>query len=625
MAQAELWATLLTAIDPLNAKAMPAVLQSTIELLEAELAKARAALLEIQSQPAVILALSGDEITSSAMTAYKHHLVSKLAGVNHAASYGQARLAYLSPRPSLMDILSNSLVLDHLAPCLSISSLLSLASTNTTIRSIVMETPYVFRHLDLTQCRGAQVPEIAPIDSGGEVWRSERMDESLTEDEFYGGPLRGILGDLGRRSILQDVRTLVLDGLSVPADLLAEIILTDRFNVTILSIRGCLNLNERKLMQTLQYACRPTRPKGMPRVKGIYHFTPKEVSPSSSDSHSLCHTSTSEKRDIQRHPWYRPSGKVFRNAIASGWASTLQACEGVISFDAVLCRSPRHDADFYSNNPNRASLSGPFLSPAIATTALGPSGCYNCHTTPEGPAIWGQSPEAHFPMLAPLPIHSSRVSIAKSPVIYPNERPALIMQCQDCVKDRWCHRCGGWWCITCLPHPENPQYRRSLHQTAFQPVNAEDDHGNEAKHSAISMEMMKNHTDFGYSVSKSGPVSIAGNVARLAAAANPKSNAHVRVARTNIVSSIMMAALRSSVTGATPLDAAEQGPIIDTYASSTWIQNLHAKHHFIIHNYLSAIYQYSRATYISYCVHIHQLLATGFATDSFIQRDVISS
>ncbi|EAS29785.2 uncharacterized protein CIMG_08531 [Coccidioides immitis RS] len=479
MAQGELWATLLTAINPINASAMPVVLQSTIDLLEAELVKARAALQQVQAEPTVPVA---ENVTAGAMEAYKVHLVGCASRKQSNHSFlpliddSFVRYSSMTARkPSrnctaLADILSNSLVIDHLAPYMSVASLLSLASTNRTMRSLVMDTPYVFRHLDLTQSRGAQVPLISPIDRGGTVWRNERIDESLTEDEFYSGPLRGIFDDLGRRAILQDVRTLILDGLSVPADLVAEIVLNDRFNVSILSIRGCLNLNERKLMQTLQYAVRPGRAKGTPRLKGIYHFSPKD-----SDQPS-CHQTTLGKRrrpdlaqtghhtnhayhphhsekDVQhRHEWYKPSGQVLKGTITNGWAQTLQLCERIISFDAVLCRSPRHDPNSFTGENSKRI--GSYLQPAIATVALGPRGCEGCGTAPEGPAVWGYSPEEYFPLLAPPPLHSSRIAVAKNPAVYKNESPTLIMQCEDCVRNRLCRRCNRWWCSDCLQDPE---------------------------------------------------------------------------------------------------------------------------------------------------------------------------
>ncbi|BDD54981.1 hypothetical protein MAP00_000543 [Monascus purpureus] len=485
---------------------MPAVLQSTINLLETELAKARAALQEIQPHTGPSMML-GDEVTVGAMAAYRRNLIGRAPDFY----YGSHRLTHkdlgltspvgdasphdthawfnspqctLPRRTNLLDIFSNSLILDHMAPYLSTSSLLALASTSRFLYFMIMKTPYVFRHLDLSRCRGAQVP----TGPGGYGFDNVQLDDSLTEDEFYSAHLKAVFASLERRSILQDVRTLILDGLSVPADLVSEIVLTDRFNVNILSIRECQHLNERKLMQVLQHAVRPTRPEGMPRVKGIYLFTPKNSFPipglsryrdwwssrleSSRDAGRMLPSSIFEElstspSQLQQHEWYRPSGRLLKRTFEDGWAQTLQKCQGIISFDAVLCRGPRHNMNFFSSeNEDGSRPEGRFLGPAIATVALGPRGCDGCHSSPEGPAIWGQSADDHFPLLTPLPLHSSTIATAKCPALFPDECPVLIARCTECLTDRWCHRCNKWFCSSCLPHPERIRPSLSPHQTA---------------------------------------------------------------------------------------------------------------------------------------------------------------
>ncbi|KAJ6084436.1 hypothetical protein N7486_011236 [Penicillium sp. IBT 16267x] len=279
---------------------------------------------------------------------------------------------------------------------------------------------------------------------------SQRQDDLQTEDEVYSAPLRRIFASLDKRSVLQDVRTLVLDGLPVPANLVADIILTDRFNVSILSIRECLHLNERKLMQVIQHAVRPTRPEGTPRIKGIYHFSPRSEAPrgavrrryrdwwgsrigsrSPSQSSSSSSASSDDEEDVLQTPaeqneWYGSSGRFFKHTLDDGWAQTLQKCEGIIAFDAVLCRGPRHDVNLYSANEGKLAPEAPLLGPAVATVALGPRGCDGCHSSPEGPAIWGQSPDLQFPLLNPMPLHVSSVAAAKRPVQIPGQHPCLI-------------------------------------------------------------------------------------------------------------------------------------------------------------------------------------------------------
>lgn len=508
MADAELWSTLVSAIDPAHKKAMPAVLQSTIDLLESELVKAKAALREIQPNVAAT-AFQRDELAVGAMTAYRQHLIGRAPDFYGSRHLSPKEIGLVpvvhevasdtdesddgeqpqpivtlipSKRNSLVDVLSNSLVLDHMAPYLSVSSLLALAATSRLVRSTILETPYVFRHLDLSRCRGAQIL--------GATKSNEPVDEDLlTEDEFYSAPLRGIFNNLARRSILQGVRTLVLDGLPVPTDLVADIMLTDQFNVNVLSIRDCRHLNERKLMQVLQYAVRPTRPPGTPRVKAIYHFSPMDnphsqrparpryrdwwssrcqnpsptaASPPTNEEQLVEEGSTTE----QQNEWYLPSGQLLKNNIEEEWAQTIKKCEGVIAFDAVLCRGPRHNVDLFSST--HPPPDGGLLGPSIATVALGPQGCDGCHSSPEGPAVWGQSALEHFPLLTPLPLHSSSVVSAKRPMLYPDPNPALIARCTECLTNRRCNRCNKWFCSSCLPQPVRITANLSPHQTAVQ-------------------------------------------------------------------------------------------------------------------------------------------------------------
>lgn len=470
--------------------AMPVILQSTVDQLESELVKARATLHDIQPSAVAayrdnLIALAPDFFYGSRrLTPKEVGLVPAVREVRTNYDGGPPQSTALATPPrrtTLMDLLSNTLVLDRIAPYLSVPSLLSLASTSRFFRSVIMDTPYVFRHLDLTRCHGAQLSNAAPLEGSG-GW-----NDSLTEDEFYSAPLGGIFVNLERRGILQDVRTLVLDGLSVPADLVSEIVLTDRFNVSILSIRECLHLNERKLMQVLQHAVRPTRPKGTPRVKGIYHFTPLKSGPMSRSRYrdwwsarctwgqdsgqiSVNGTATPLPEQIEstycQNAWYGPSGKLLKASIEDGWAQTIQKCEGIITFDAVLCRGPRHNVDLYSSTNQGPSPEGRLLGPAIATVAIGSSGCYGCHDTPERPAIWGHSPDEHFPLLAPPPLHSSAPAAAKRPALFPDVHPVLIARCAECLTDRWCHRCNKWFCNICLPHPDRLGSHLSPHQTA---------------------------------------------------------------------------------------------------------------------------------------------------------------
>ena len=392
----------------------------------------------------------------------------------------------MSPLPvSLLQLLSTTLVLRHISPLLSVNSLLALSGISEAFRNLIYDSPDTFRYLDLSTVKGAST-SFDPIDSGGNLWRSQRMDEAVTEDDFYSGPLRAVFSNLRRRNVLQDVSTLILDGLSVTADLVRELICDEPYIIRFLSIREVKNLNERKLMQVLKYATRPGRPKGSPRLQGLYFFGPidseypkptletKSIPPASEGvtssagaqlgmqwNHRSQHALSKSLADLD-NGWYNASGRMlfrlFFKEWAKEWVDTLRVCEGVITFDAVLCRGPRHDPSIAAvASPSGDSQSGGtlYLHPQLATIALGPTGCEVCRSSPEGAAIPGTSPSGHLPLLTPPPLYVSAVKAAqKPPNTYGSANPLFLARCEACLFDRWCERCKKWWCETCYPPTE---------------------------------------------------------------------------------------------------------------------------------------------------------------------------
>ncbi|KLU86140.1 hypothetical protein MAPG_05159 [Magnaporthiopsis poae ATCC 64411] len=342
-------------------------------------------------------------------------------------------------------LLSNHLVLYQTLPYLPPSAVLNLAATSRAFRNLIYSSPVAFRYLDLTRVKAARF-DIDPIDTGGELWHNTQLDEHLTEDEFYSGPLRGIFSNLCRSNLLSSVHTLVLDGLSVTAELVHDILTGPSFRIRILSLRDVKNLNERKLQQALTTACRPNRPEGAPYLKGIYLFTRRGAvsrsassSPSSSPSSSgasvglgsgssrstsagsLALTTSLQRTTLAAcgaeggDAWYDRRGKMLSRGLSREWANTLLACRGVIAFDTVLCAGPRH--------PNSRAFGQVELTDfgeqhqpqwEVATHAVG--GCAGCGDAPEGMTVWGDSDPPHdFPLLAPAPLHSSSVKEACCP------------------------------------------------------------------------------------------------------------------------------------------------------------------------------------------------------------------
>ncbi|MCJ1285581.1 hypothetical protein MMC26_004922 [Xylographa opegraphella] len=392
--------------------------------------------------------------------------------------------------PPLLELLNNSLVLHQICPYIPISGLLNLAATSRSFHSFIFGIPNVFRYLDLSTTKGGAV-DFAPIDPGGEVWRSERMDEAVTEEDFFAGPSRGIFSTLRRRGVLQDVQTLILDGLSVPSEVVREIICDPSFNVRILSIKGVKNLNERRLKQVLKDICRPDRPKGTPKLKGLYFFGPERrktgdsplfsqpaVVPSLSSQGVT--TSVGAQLGTQwnqrsQHalscvvgpgadPWYRPSGVLsFADHVAE-WADVFSVCRGIIAFDGILCRGPRHDTlsskgDLKGGAEKLLARAG-LMAPASATVVLGPGGCQACHSAPEGLAIPGEVPTDYLPLLEPPPRHTSSLQVARkvSCDISPSGTLPLLARCKACLVDRWCEGCNKFWCEGCYQTSETSTY-----------------------------------------------------------------------------------------------------------------------------------------------------------------------
>lgn len=83
---------------------------------------------------------------------------------------------------SLLQLLSNSLILYHTVPLLPVSSLLALGATSKPFKGLIHDTPGVFRHLNLSNVKSAR-SELGSVDLGGEVWRNVQLDENVTEDE----------------------------------------------------------------------------------------------------------------------------------------------------------------------------------------------------------------------------------------------------------------------------------------------------------------------------------------------------------------------------------------------------------------------------------------------------------
>jgi hypothetical protein len=303
-----------------------------------------------------------------------------------------------------------------------------------------------------------------------------------------------VFAALKRRNILQDVQTLVLDGLSVTSELVSEIILDDSFNVRLLSIREVQNLNERKLMQALEYSVRPTRPAGMPRLKGLYFFGKKEVSLS-----AVSPNTGNSNRITENAPNSQASGgvavvhgaqigaqlnqrsraalsnslrqteadtdavfPVVRKSPMRGWAETILACSGLISFDATLCTGPRHifNTEIPADQKRWYEEYEAHLPASLARAAL--QGCCICQAAPEWAFNRDHVPMKTIPLQGRPPLHSSLPKVATKPEKgQARAKPCLVARCNDCLRGRYCESCRKWWCEDC--------YRTVVDQTPMHP------------------------------------------------------------------------------------------------------------------------------------------------------------
>lgn len=176
-------------------------------------------------------------------------------------------------------------------------------------------------------------------------------------------------------------------------------------------------------------------------------------------------------KDETSDAWYTRRGKMVPNPISYEWATTMLACAGLISFDAVLCRGPRHFNSPAFGQVAVSASSGPSPDPpsqwAVATHSLG--GCAGCGSAPEGWTVWGettgqdaQDDSSPFPLLAPPSMHSSNTKVASCPSgasLHPNrwsstksdeETSRFIPRCMECLRDRYCWGCNKWWCEKCF-------------------------------------------------------------------------------------------------------------------------------------------------------------------------------
>jgi hypothetical protein len=128
------------------------------------------------------------------------------------------------------DILSSELILICIASYLTVPSLLALSSINKQIRSVMHNTPGVWRTIDLSNVNSSNL------------------------DIF-------ILKFVRQPYVARDCRILVLDGLDFDHEFLDQILVREMPALQSISLLSCPNLNGDQLIKLIQYIRRPSAPR----------------------------------------------------------------------------------------------------------------------------------------------------------------------------------------------------------------------------------------------------------------------------------------------------------------------------------------------------------------------------
>ena len=171
-----------------------------------------------------------------------------------------AAVTNVLPDP-LLDLLSNDLILRHTSPYIGIKSLVSLAATSKAYKSLVYDTPHVFQHVDLQDINILMGFNVRMFCMG-----------SHKINELYAQRFRMIFTILENRNVIQDVRTLILDGIFVPITIIEDILCNQRYQIRLLSLRDVNRLPKDDVLGILRHLIRPTRPKAKPELRGLYLF-----------------------------------------------------------------------------------------------------------------------------------------------------------------------------------------------------------------------------------------------------------------------------------------------------------------------------------------------------------------
>ena len=342
---------------------------------------------------------------------------------------------------ALYRLLSVDLILLQICLNLHFTSILRLAATSKPLQSLLYTNPSVFRCVDASVRRRATVYS-----------RSIRPEDVTTTRRF-----EKVLTPTFQDHVFRRLRILNLDGQSgVIIHNLSKTFPGSSIPLRILSIRRIQYLRGDELFEVLSRFCEGDASN---RLQGVYVFDarqpahpvpgPREVTAGVTarlgaalgqphgaalgQPHGADEAGLHNSLDPMESAWHQGPGWLTQETRLD----FLQLFQLPLYYDSILCRSRRH---------TKSADGPPPLSCAYAQVV--PSPCEICGSAPEGLIDQHSAPSHNLPLLAPLP-RSPSIKLAQRPFLAENRARPFLARCQECLRARWCHDCGRFWCEDC--------------------------------------------------------------------------------------------------------------------------------------------------------------------------------
>lgn len=368
---------------------------------------------------------------------------------------------------SLYSLLSVHLILERIAAHLRIRDLYALSATSIPFCVLIRSSPAAWRRLDMQHVKGVLVGDIN-IDIINEKKEAYAQTGRYPLSMYRVPPLEKLKSFTW--DLLEHVRILILDTQFVDVSTLSCILLDPKYHVRLLSLIKVHGLNQAEFLELLVHFVNDAQVRNLRRtLVGIYYFNTR--ADANNPSRRLERKRFESERNLhpirfdtprsacRRPRWYRLFCWLNASRLAGLNPELIRATSGVIAWDAVLCRGPRHAL------PGTAASSS-----AFASDVLDPEGCAICHSSPEGPGIMGDQ----LPMRHPPPLYATSAEAAREPTSGPEsmgegedtplrrlamyeppldsesgKRSPFFARCFACLEHRWCMECGKWWCENC--------------------------------------------------------------------------------------------------------------------------------------------------------------------------------